>query len=688
MNQRDNPTAEPSGDRLAALQARVEQLEKELAANLSAQQELREAGDLLSRHLDNMPLGVLEWDSEFRLVRWSGTAEQIFGWKAEEVCGKKYGEWRFVHDDDLDDVNEIARRLLTGVEQSNISNNRNYRRDNSVVFCQWCNSVLLDEEGRLVSILSHVQDMSRLRHVQNSLHELNRALQREAAERRRAEAALASANERMHFLLAATPVVIYSCSVEGERNATFVSNNIEQVFGYRAEQVISTPGFWMQHIHPEDRQRAADSIPPEAGDEPRVNEYRFRCHSDEYRWVRDVVRRVHASEDGADELVGYCLDIQEQKQVEQQLRLVQSAIDQVDESVVITDAVVDRPGPHIIYANPAFYRVTGYTPQEVIGRSPRILQGPATSRAILRRVRASLMAGHSLREEAINYRKDGSIYHVEWQIAPVRNEAGEIVNWVSIQRDITHAKRQEEEANRRDAEMAHAARLSTMGEMASGIAHELNQPLAAIANYVHGCQQRLRSGRISPEELSTVLERVVGQAERSGEIIRRMRNFVRKREPQREAADVNDLVHNVVGLLQPEARRRGVQIDLELTDDPAVLRLDTIQIEQVIVNLLQNSFDAIASNEPGDRRVRIRTVTEPDAVRIEVSDNGPGLKPQELDRIFDPFYTTKSEGMGVGLNISESIIHSHNGKLHATNNPDRGTTFVAILFRQMASNPV
>jgi C4-dicarboxylate-specific signal transduction histidine kinase len=178
------------------------------------------------------------------------------------------------------------------------------------------------------------------------------------------------------------------------------------------------------------------------------------------------------------------------------------------------------------------------------------------------------------------------------------------------------------------------------------------------------------------DELAETLDKVVGQAERAAQIIRRMRRFVRFPQPQREPADVNQAVRETVGLVESEARRKGVQISLDLLARDPRLRVDSIQLQQVILNLLQNGIDALEQNAPADRRLTVRSSEGPDGgVEIAVQDSGPGFGDTPAERVFEPFFTTKHDGMGLGLAISRSIVEAHAGRLWASSSADQGATF-------------
>jgi len=785
---------------------------------------LRVAHERLMFHVEHSPLAVLAWDKDWRLTRWAGRAEAIFGWRAEELLGKTWADWQFVHPEDMQKVKQIAQELVEGRAYSNVCRNRNLAKDGRVVHCEWFNSVLHDEQGRVLSMLSFVQDVSEQVRAEAALQQLNAELEARVAQR---TAELERVNERLQtevaereqitrtlheqsrvmelmlestaegvvvadptgkFLIwnaAATQIVglgaadlpvehwaeVYRCyrpdgvtlyqpqelpmarAIAGEsvdeeemiirregassgrlisinarpladargkvlggvivfrditerqaaeealrqseqryrllaENATdmisqhdaegrftYVSPACRTILGYEPEELLGL--LPRELVHRDDREAVISARVERMRSHRTVTRvYRMRRKDQSYVWLESTSRR-DVQEDGEDQVVVVSRDVTGRRIAEEALRLVQTAIEQVDDSVLITDARIDLPGPRILYVNPAFERMTGYNEAEVIGKTPRLLQGPNTGRAVLDRLRAALEAGEPFHGQTINYRKDRTPFYIEWHVAPIRNDRGQVTHWVSIQRDVTERRRQEQLQRRHQAELAHVGRLSTMGEMASGLAHELNQPLSAIGNYINGCLRRFDAGQIDAEQMREALRRVGQQAERAAQIIQRLRGFVKKDDPKRGPIDVNDAVRDAMGLMAHDAQAQGLEVRLKLTADLPTTEADAVQIEQVVLNLVRNAMEATPADDP-DRAV-IEVATEHDApaqqVLIRVSDRGEGVTDEQLDHMFDPFFTTKASGMGMGLNISQSIAEAHLGRLWATRNPDHGMTF-------------
>ncbi|MDX2503653.1 MAG: ATP-binding protein [Gammaproteobacteria bacterium] len=248
----------------------------------------------------------------------------------------------------------------------------------------------------------------------------------------------------------------------------------------------------------------------------------------------------------------------------------------------------------------------------------------------------------------------------------------------SLEQEINERHHAQELALTHQAELAHVARLSTMGEMASGLAHELNQPLSAIHTYVQGCIRRIQMGNNEPEEIVNALQLTAQQADRAAGIIRRLRSFVRKGETHKTYTEINHIVDEVTSFLESQLKNKNVRLILELEDDLPPVLADIIQIEQVLINLLKNGIEAMSGIEEPTIKVSTRRFTN-DLIKLCVIDSGHGISEDKLKRIFNPFFTTKTSGMGMGLSISSSIIEAHDGKLYAENNTKQGARFCFTL---------
>jgi C4-dicarboxylate-specific signal transduction histidine kinase len=242
--------------------------------------------------------------------------------------------------------------------------------------------------------------------------------------------------------------------------------------------------------------------------------------------------------------------------------------------------------------------------------------------------------------------------------------------------DITDRKQSDETNRQQQEKLLLTSRLLTVGEMASTLAHEINQPLAAIASYNQGCVRRLRSGQWDAEEIATTLEKASAQAERAGQVIQRVREFLRNREPTRTAHDVNDVMSGVAKLVELEAEQAQVELKLKLHADLRPVLMDRIMVEQVVLNLVKNAIEAMKNTDQISRSLTMTTLpSSDDVVEVSVTDQGHGITAESEAELFKPFFTTKPEGMGIGLNICRSIVELHEGRLWFSRNVGAGSTF-------------
>ena len=258
---------------------------------------------------------------------------------------------------------------------------------------------------------------------------------------------------------------------------------------------------------------------------------------------------------------------------------------------------------------------------------------------------------------------------------PMRWIDGRMVR-LQLATDISERRRTEALFRQQQEKIQMTARLVTVGEMATTIAHELNQPLAAITNYSMGCVRRLRSGNWREAELIDAMEKGAAQAERASKVIQRVRSFVSRRAPNLVSCDINEVITGVGSMISVEARQRGAAVTLDLSHVIPYVHADPVLMEQVILNLARNAIEAMEDNPPDERQVTIRSrAYERETVEIEVSDHGRGIDPQLEGNLFTPFFSTKPHGTGLGLHICRSIVEAHGGHVWLTRNDAKGVTF-------------
>ncbi|MBN2475682.1 MAG: PAS domain S-box protein [Pirellulales bacterium] len=338
---------------------------------------------------------------------------------------------------------------------------------------------------------------------------------------------------------------------------------------------------------------------------------------------------------------------------------------------------VDAEGT-VTFANSACRRISGRSAQEFLGARIWEVFGSEDDRvkpaAYFRAVLADQPCPTPYFGCVCTQQGEQSVVRVDWDYK--RDHSGRVAGLVAVVTDISQQRHAEEQAQRRLDQLAHVDRLVTMGQVVSGLAHELNQPLSAIANYARACRHMLADlEQANSREMLDAAEQIAEQAHRAGAIVQHLRGFVRRADSHRQAISLDDLAREAASLLEVEMRLHDVELELALHGSLPEVKVDRIQIEQVFINLMHNAVEATLSVPKGHRRVTIRTsAPDPNAVEVAVEDTGRGIGDQNSEQWFQPFYTTRAEGLGLGLAISRSIVESHGGWLKAVPNADRGTT--------------
>ena len=286
------------------------------------------------------------------------------------------------------------------------------------------------------------------------------------------------------------------------------------------------------------------------------------------------------------------------------------------------------------------------------------------------------------RDYTVEYRivlPDGTVKYLEATARPVFSADGELVEVVGTHVDVTERKRAQDEHERLrqlESDLAHMNRLSMMGELAASLAHEITQPIAAARNNARAALNFLDEQPPDLGEVREALDCVVGDADRAGDIIDRIRDHIKKAPPRKDRFDLNEAINEVIVLARGEITKNGVSVQTRLAEGLFPVEGDRVQLQQVILNLILNAVEAMGSVEEGARELTISTEqTETNGVLVAVRDSGPGIDPEHLERVFEAFYTTKSSGVGMGLSICRSIIDAHGGRLWAEANEPRGAVF-------------
>jgi PAS domain S-box-containing protein len=351
-------------------------------------------------------------------------------------------------------------------------------------------------------------------------------------------------------------------------------------------------------------------------------------------------------------------------------RRYREVVQTMNEGLAMTDAEY-----RITFVNQAFSDMFGLDSEALVGRPLHELVHPDHARLLQERMAIRGMCGSS-RFEAAWIAGDGQILHTLTSPRHFFDQSGDFTGCLGVFTDITESKRIERLERQRLLELAHVSRVTTIGQMSSQIAHELSQPLTAINALSSALVKLFEADAASIDETRDTLREISGQAKRARDIVIRLRDFVRKSELQFDAVDLNDTIRTVLRLANVESRHRGMTVALDLAEDLPEVTADRVLLEQVLLNLVRNAIDAMESLAPTQRRLRLSSaMLGDDAIRITVADSGPGLTEEYMPDLFQPFFTTKTDGMGMGLAITRSIIEAHGGTIDAEQNPGGGALF-------------
>lgn len=338
------------------------------------------------------------------------------------------------------------------------------------------------------------------------------------------------------------------------------------------------------------------------------------------------------------------------------------------------------PGGRYTFVNEAYCRYMKKPYGELVGHSflPNVIE--EDRERVANEIASLTPTNPTITTEHRVYRPDGSIGWNQWTNRAIFDEQGNSKGYQSVGRDITDLKAAEDKVLEREGHLMRVSRLAIMGELIAGIAHEIHQPLHAAQLFAEAARRNLESE--SPGGISTAIDcmrEISNAVTRTATIIRHLRSFSTTKPTKIEPLDMNQVVHEVADVMSYETRRAGVKLSFDLDENLPPWNGDRVQIQQVIVHLLRNAYEAMPSDNPGDCQVTIRTNLSPDSLLVDIVDNGPGTQLDDVERLFDPFYTTKREGLGMGLSICKTIAESLNAEVEARKNPDRGLTFTLKL---------
>jgi len=499
------------------------------------------------------------------------------------------------------------------------------------------------------------------------------SLRNNLARRIRAEDALRAESHFRKAMEESMPTGM--CAIDMHGHITYVNAAFCNMVGYAPQELIGAAApypYWS----PEDQAQHARTLQRTlAGEVPRGGiESRLRRKSG---GLFDA--RIYEAPlvDASGRQAGWMAsvhDITEQRRARAELEAshqrFMTVLDGLDAAIYVASLDADE----ILFANKAFKNIYGY---DAVGRNCWQVTSachPDPARFI---AAARQLAPHQtpleLHEAELQNGLNGHWYQLRERA--IQWVDGRVVR-MEIATDITDRMKMQELNSQQLERLQQTSRLITMGEMASSLAHELNQPLSAIANYNMGCVNRLQAKDFRPEELLAAMQKASVQAERAGKIIRRVRDFVKKSEPNRGPVQIAEIIEEVIGFAEIEARKAGVRVSISISPELPAAFADKLMIEQVVLNLVKNGIEAMHDTPRKARELAIRArANGKDFIEVNVADRGHGVLVETAEKLFTPFYTTKPEGMGMGLNICRSIIEFHHGRLWTVANPGGGSVF-------------
>jgi PAS domain S-box-containing protein len=616
-----------------------------------AEEKLRESEENFRRLVESTSAVIWQADVDSWTFTYVGPqAIKLLGYPLEQWYEKDF--WvAHIHPDDRDWVVESCLTMSKTAEE-------------------------LDFEYRMIGTSGEVvwiHDIVSSQHQDGKLVQL-RGLMLDITERKRIEQAILESEERFRTMADSAPVMIWMSGQD--KLCTFFNKGWLDFTGRTMEQELGNG--WAEGVHREDFDRCLD-VYGNAFDARQefTMEYRLRRHDGEYRWVLDHGVPRLGPEKAFLGYIGTAMDVTERKCAAEALENERQFLRQVIDISPNFIFAKDREGRFTL-ANRAVADAYGTTVAELIGKTDADFNPNADEVEFFHKM--DLQVINSLAERFIPEEHvtdaEGQVRWLQTVKRPIIDESGSANQVLGTSTDITQRKATEEELRRQREELAHLTRVWNMGELATSLAHELNQPLTAILSNAQAAQRFLSNKEANIGEVREILRDIVEDNNRASEVIRRMRALVKKEKPEFTSLDVPSIIEEVRRLVHTDAVIRHVRISVDVSHELPHVRGDKIQLQQVLLNLLLNAFDAMKTSPAEERKVLLRAASDGDGmIKISVCDQGTGLPHDKLDKLFEPFFTTKRDGLGMGLSICRSIIEAHGGRLWAENNIGGGATF-------------
>ncbi len=612
-------------------------ISRDITERRQAEKALRVSEERLRDAMDAANLTCWEWDLASGQVAWAGRVDESLGDEASGVIDSAATLRGLLPEDDYKgpaDAHEQAR--TTGAAFS-----REVRAiwpDGSVHWLEIRGAYAHDTLGRAIRV---------------------RGLTMDVTARKIAEDALRASEEKYRLLVESANEAIV---VAQGGTIRFANRRMATITGYDQGQLVGMAAAAL--VHPDDVEMVLDGHRRRLSGIEVADSYGFRLltRDGRVRWVE--LTGVRVDWEGRPATLNFLADMTERRHVEEQARRLAAAVEQAAEVVMITDTA-----GAIVYANPAFERVTGYTREEALGLNPRVLQSGKHSREFYADLWRTVRRGESWAGHFVNRRKDGTLFEEDATISPVRDQSGDITYFVAVKRDVTHELALREQ-------LEHAQKMEAVGRLAGGVAHDFNNVLQAMLSHVSLLRVLVKDERA----LRSVGE-LGDHVRRGASLTRQLLLFSRRETAKLERFDLSEVVRDAMGLLR-RLVRANVRFDLDLATTSLPMEADRGQLEQVLMNLVVNASDAM----PGGGVVVVSTGREGEQLVLRVADDGPGVPEALRSRIFEPFFTTKQSGAGTGLGLAvvHGIVAQHGGSIDVAETPGGGATFTMRMPRAVS----
>ncbi len=619
---------------------------RDITERKQAEDALRESEDKFRSIFDNSVDAVFLTEPNGGIIAANPAACTMFGYTEAEF--RKYG--RNAVADASDPITNMAleRRKNTGKFEGELI----FKRKDGTTFPGEISSVVFKDRHGDSRTSMVVRDIS---------------------SRRQAEEALHQSEIKYRSLVEHSPDIIWSFS--SKSGTIYVSSRVEPILGYTPAYLYDHPWLWNKSIHPKDQQRVDRAIADfVAGKELNVV-YRIKNSSGDWLWFND--RSIGRQEIGEEVIIeGISTDITERKHAEEALERSEERYRTILEGMDDSYYEVDLAG-NFTFVNDSLCHRLGHCREELIGMNYRNYTPAEASDDTFKTFNRVYRTGKPVKGvPSVAIARNGSLIFTERSVFPLHNEEGKIIGFRGISRDVTEKRMAEENRRQLEQKTQISSRLASVGEMAAGVAHEINNPLTAVTGYA----QLLAERDDLPADIRSDLAAINDGARRVAGIVQRLLAFSRQTKPEQKYVDINDLIESTLILRAYHLRVNNIKVVTRLYPGLLETVVDPGQIQQVILNLIVNAETEMKLAH-GKGKLTITTKKSHNTISLSIKDNGPGIKPEVMDKIFNPFFTTREVGQGTGLGLSlcYGIIAEHKGKIYAESKPGKGVTFIVEL---------